>query len=41
LATAYGLYAAAAAASLIFVWATVHETKGKALEEMTSKRKVT
>jgi SP family sugar:H+ symporter-like MFS transporter len=30
----YGLYAFAAAISLLFVWATVRETKGKTLEEM-------
>jgi SP family sugar:H+ symporter-like MFS transporter len=34
LAGAYGLYTLAAAISLIFVWATVRETKGKTLEEM-------
>ena len=34
LAGAYGLYTLAAAVSLFFVWATVRETKGKALEEM-------
>jgi len=34
LAGAYGLYTVAAAISLFFVWATVHETKGKTLEEM-------
>jgi SP family sugar:H+ symporter-like MFS transporter len=31
---AYGLYAAAALASLFFVWAAVAETKGRSLEEM-------
>jgi SP family sugar:H+ symporter-like MFS transporter len=31
---AYGLYAAAALASLVFVWAAVTETKGRSLEEM-------
>jgi len=30
----YGLYAAAAIASLVFVWAAVSETKGRSLEEM-------
>jgi SP family sugar:H+ symporter-like MFS transporter len=34
LAGSYGLYALAAAISLIFVWGTVSETKGKTLEEM-------
>jgi SP family sugar:H+ symporter-like MFS transporter len=34
LAGAYGLYTVAAAISLLFVWATVRETKGKTLEEM-------
>ena len=34
LAGAYGLYAVAAAISLLFVWATVIETKGKTLEQM-------
>ena len=34
LASAYGLYAAAAAVSLLFVWTAVRETKGKTLEEM-------
>ena len=34
LATAYGLYAAAAVASFLFVRFSVHETKGRALEEM-------
>ena len=34
LAGAYGLYTVAAAISLIFVWTTVKETKGKTLEEM-------
>jgi MFS transporter, SP family, sugar:H+ symporter len=34
LAGAYGLYAAAAAISLLFVWTGVRETKGKALEQM-------
>jgi len=34
LAGAYGLYAAAAAVSLPFVWAAVRETKGKTLEQM-------
>src|SRR5215831_636090 len=34
LAGAYGWYTAAAAISLLFVWATVTETKGKTLEEM-------
>jgi SP family sugar:H+ symporter-like MFS transporter len=34
LAGAYGLYTLAAAISLVFVWATVRETKGKTLEEM-------
>src|SRR5262249_60383972 len=34
LAGAYGLYAAAAAISLLFVWTAVVETKGKALEQM-------
>lgn len=33
---AYGLYAAAAAIPLPFVWLAVHETKGKTLEEMSS-----
>jgi SP family sugar:H+ symporter-like MFS transporter len=31
---AYGLYAAAAIGSLVFVWAAVAETKGRSLEEM-------
>jgi MFS transporter, SP family, sugar:H+ symporter len=31
---AYGLYAAAAAISLVFVWTSVPETKGKTLEQM-------
>jgi SP family sugar:H+ symporter-like MFS transporter len=31
---AYGLYAVAALVSLFFVWTAVHETKGKALEQM-------
>jgi len=34
LAGTYGLYTVAAAISLIFVWATVAETKGKTLEQM-------
>jgi SP family sugar:H+ symporter-like MFS transporter len=34
LAGAYGLYAGAAAISLLFVWTTVRETKGKTLEQM-------
>jgi SP family sugar:H+ symporter-like MFS transporter len=34
LAGAYGLYASAAAVSLLFVWFTVVETKGKTLEQM-------
>jgi SP family sugar:H+ symporter-like MFS transporter len=34
LAGAYGLYAGAAAISLLFVWTAVRETKGKTLEEM-------
>ena len=34
LAGSYGLYAAAAAISLPFVWLTVRETKGKTLEQM-------
>jgi hypothetical protein len=34
LASAYGLYAAAAVLSLLFVLFAVHETKGKTLEEM-------
>ena len=34
LAGAYGLYAAAAVLSLLFVWTAVHETKGKTLEQM-------
>ena len=34
LASAYGLYAGAAAISLLFVWFGVRETKGKTLEEM-------
>jgi len=34
LAGAYGLYAAAALISLLFVWTAVRETKGKTLEEM-------
>jgi SP family sugar:H+ symporter-like MFS transporter len=34
LATAYGLYAGCAAISIVFVWFTVRETKGKTLEEM-------
>jgi hypothetical protein len=34
LAGAYGLYAGAALASLLFVWAAVRETKGKTLEQM-------
>jgi SP family sugar:H+ symporter-like MFS transporter len=34
LAGAYGLYTAAAAISLLFVWTKVRETKGKTLEEM-------
>jgi SP family sugar:H+ symporter-like MFS transporter len=34
LASAYGLYAAAAVISLLFVWFAVRETKGKTLEEM-------
>jgi len=34
LAGAYALYALAAAASLPFVWAAVHETRGKSLEQM-------
>ncbi len=33
MARAYGLYAAAAAVSLTFVWLAVRETKGKTLEE--------
>lgn len=36
MAWAYGLYAAAAALSLPFVWLAVRETKGKTLEEMSS-----
>jgi hypothetical protein len=36
MARAYGLYAAAAAIPLPFVWLAVHETKGKTLEEMSS-----
>ena len=36
MATAYGLYAAAAAVSIPFVWLAVRETKGKTLEEMSS-----
>jgi SP family sugar:H+ symporter-like MFS transporter len=35
LATAYALYALAAAISLPFVWLTVRETRGKTLEQMT------
>jgi hypothetical protein len=34
LAGAYALYALAAMVSLPFVWATVRETRGKALEQM-------
>jgi hypothetical protein len=34
LAGAYGLYAAAAVLSLLFVWSAVRETRGRALEEM-------
>ena len=34
LAGAYGLYAAAAVLSLLFVWRSVRETKGMALEDM-------
>jgi len=34
LAGAYGLYAAAAALSIVFVFACVRETRGKELEEM-------
>jgi hypothetical protein len=34
LAGAYGLYAAAAALSFLFVWTAVRETKGKTLEQM-------
>jgi hypothetical protein len=34
LAGAYGLYAAAAVISLLFVLTAVHETKGKTLEQM-------
>jgi hypothetical protein len=34
LAGAYGLYAGAALASPLFVWAAVRETKGKTLEQM-------
>jgi SP family sugar:H+ symporter-like MFS transporter len=34
LAGAYGLYAVAAAISLLFVWTAVRETKGKPLEQM-------
>ena len=34
LASAYALYAVAAAISLPFVWAAVRETKGKTLEQM-------
>jgi SP family sugar:H+ symporter-like MFS transporter len=34
LATAYGLYAGCATISIVFVWFTVRETKGKTLEEM-------
>jgi hypothetical protein len=34
LAGAYGLYAAAAALSLLFVLTAVRETKGKTLEQM-------
>src|SRR5207302_3460967 len=34
LASAYGLYAGAALISLLFVWFTVRETKGKTLEQM-------
>jgi SP family sugar:H+ symporter-like MFS transporter len=34
LAGSYGLYALAAAISLIFVWGVVRETKGKTLEQM-------
>jgi SP family sugar:H+ symporter-like MFS transporter len=34
LAGAYGLYAAAAVISLLFVWTAVPETKGKTLEQM-------
>lgn len=34
LAGAYGLYTLAAAVSLVFVWISVRETKGKTLEEM-------
>jgi MFS transporter, SP family, sugar:H+ symporter len=34
LSVAYGLYAAAAGTSLLFVWFAVPETKGKTLEEM-------
>jgi hypothetical protein len=37
LATAYGLYASAAAISLLFVGFAMRETKGKTLEEMSSK----
>jgi hypothetical protein len=36
MARAYGLYAAAAAIPLPFVWLAIHETKGKTLEEMSS-----
>jgi hypothetical protein len=34
LAGAYGLYAAAAALSIVFVLKCVHETRGKELEQM-------
>jgi MFS transporter, SP family, sugar:H+ symporter len=34
LGLAYGLYTAAAAVSLVFVWFLVRETKGRELEEM-------
>ena len=35
LSLAYGLYAAMAALSFVFVWRFVSETKGMELEEMT------
>jgi SP family sugar:H+ symporter-like MFS transporter len=37
LAGAYALYAAAALASMLFVWTAVRETKGRTLEEMTER----
>ena len=36
LAAAYGIYAAFALVSVVFVWMFVRETKGKELEEMTA-----